>query len=873
MLDFVASEAAAARLPVLATTVDETDQRRDLACAIRLLPAMSDASTRDPVGAALAAIDLLPSPSVILVDDLQWADAASAEVLAAVASRAEDLGVLLVTTARTQSGFRQLVEFDRAIDRRGVRLMLDPLTVDKIVELAQIELGAPPDAAFTELLLGASGNPFLTVELMRGLQRDGALSQDDGLMRVAPGSTLPSSLRERLAREALAASSHDSIMIRSAAAISGGFTAEEMASLIERPPIDVLNDLLALTDADVLRERDGRLVFRHDIIRQAVLEATPAPLVRSLNRRAAELLSTTGSDPTRVASCLLVAADISDARDVSALVDLGLSLRVDCPNAAADVLQRALQGLDRDDPRFVDVVLALGWVLADLGRLAEVSSVLQLLDDCDQGRLDVRRLRGYSLSLQGQLALEFAPLPEDFDIDAAFERVDVDAVDVVAELSTFEMITGRVERAQALVEWVKATGVPLGPIGEMYLGMTMGWLHAREGSYEAGLEVAERGMALAAASTERETSRVTPAIVAAIMLDCLGRGDDALRVLRVAQAAPGPKWLKPLLQFGSAVTLYRRGAWDDSLAEVGAGLAAADEFGIRIGTAWPHALQIMIATARGDTASAQGWLERARVEVPKGSLGTEWLMHASAVVAEADGDVQGALELLRPTVEVAIALGAPAVLLNLSPDAARVAMSLGDEKTVTIVVDNLAELAAKSRSPIVHANHAWASAWQRSEYALAERAGLAVAGCGRYADHVRAHHDAAVIAAATGFTTEARRLAGVAFAGYEALRAQQLHARLRAELRAHDVQMRPRRAPPRATTGWDALTDTERQIVDLVGDGLANGTIAERLFVSRRTVESHLARVYQKLGFARRAELVLGVREHNGNAPLPIEAG
>jgi DNA-binding NarL/FixJ family response regulator len=50
-------------------------------------------------------------------------------------------------------------------------------------------------------------------------------------------------------------------------------------------------------------------------------------------------------------------------------------------------------------------------------------------------------------------------------------------------------------------------------------------------------------------------------------------------------------------------------------------------------------------------------------------------------------------------------------------------------------------------------------------------------------------------------------------------------------------------------------------VVDLVADGLTNGEIAEQLFVSRRTVESHLSRVYPKLGFHRRAELVVAARQ------------
>ena len=81
--------------------------------------------------------------------------------------------------------------------------------------------------------------------------------------------------------------------------------------------------------------------------------------------------------------------------------------------------------------------------------------------------------------------------------------------------------------------------------------------------------------------------------------------------------------------------------------------------------------------------------------------------------------------------------------------------------------------------------------------------------------------------------------------------------------------MRPRRATPRPTTGWEAFTTTERQVVELVGDGMANGQIADQLFVSRRTVESHLVRVYQKLGFTRRADLVIAERQRRETGDGP----
>jgi predicted ATPase/class 3 adenylate cyclase/DNA-binding CsgD family transcriptional regulator len=59
----------------------------------------------------------------------------------------------------------------------------------------------------------------------------------------------------------------------------------------------------------------------------------------------------------------------------------------------------------------------------------------------------------------------------------------------------------------------------------------------------------------------------------------------------------------------------------------------------------------------------------------------------------------------------------------------------------------------------------------------------------------------------------------------------------------------------RPSNGWASLTPTERDVVRLVADGLANNEIANRLFVSRRTVQTHLTHVYAKLGFNSRVQL------------------
>ena len=74
--------------------------------------------------------------------------------------------------------------------------------------------------------------------------------------------------------------------------------------------------------------------------------------------------------------------------------------------------------------------------------------------------------------------------------------------------------------------------------------------------------------------------------------------------------------------------------------------------------------------------------------------------------------------------------------------------------------------------------------------------------------------------------------------------------RARAELLAAGA--RPRRT---ASSGWDALTPAERRVATLAANGCGNREIAQQLFVTRRTVETHLTHVFQKLGVTTRAEL------------------
>jgi DNA-binding CsgD family transcriptional regulator len=117
-----------------------------------------------------------------------------------------------------------------------------------------------------------------------------------------------------------------------------------------------------------------------------------------------------------------------------------------------------------------------------------------------------------------------------------------------------------------------------------------------------------------------------------------------------------------------------------------------------------------------------------------------------------------------------------------------------------------------------------------------------------------AAEDAGAALARAGDAAAATALLERALAGYERLDAARPASRAEAALRRLGVR-RGARGPRRPRLGWESLTPTEGRVVDLVAEGLSNPQIGERLFISRRTVQTHLAHVFAKLGISSRTQL------------------
>ena len=124
--------------------------------------------------------------------------------------------------------------------------------------------------------------------------------------------------------------------------------------------------------------------------------------------------------------------------------------------------------------------------------------------------------------------------------------------------------------------------------------------------------------------------------------------------------------------------------------------------------------------------------------------------------------------------------------------------------------------------------------------------------------------DAAALLARDGRTSAATDLLHQALACYADLGARHRSAHARARLRAFGVHVGASGKRGRPQSGWAALTRTELQVVQLAAERLSNPEIAQRLFMSRRTVETHVSHALAKLNVTSRRDLIALARHHSG---------
>jgi ATP/maltotriose-dependent transcriptional regulator MalT len=368
---------------------------------------------------------------------------------------------------------------------------------------------------------------------------------------------------------------------------------------------------------------------------------------------------------------------------------------------------------------------------------------------------------------------------------------------------------------------------------------------------ERGAAVVDRLSRLGPA-TESDASATRLAGTAAM---AVGAFDTAARYLALAAAS-----LRGQGRLGLLARALALQAWSAAqLADLGAAIPAAAEASqlaqetrqpLVLATA--DAVQALLAALRGDPVSAETLAAQAeKVSVPIG---------ASAVLAAAQlarglaalgaGRPADALAHLRRIHDPADPAFHYAVRCYTLGDLAEAALRSGDRKGVSVSMREMETAARRTKSPSLHAGLRYAQALLADDadaealFDVALRSGTWPFSRARvqlaYGEWLHQHRrDAA-----------SRPLLRAARETFDALGVIPWSERARQQLRATGETSRPR--IPRAR---DQLTPQELQIAQLAADGLSNREIGQKLYLSHRTVSSHLYRVFPKLGITSRAEL------------------
>jgi DNA-binding CsgD family transcriptional regulator len=242
------------------------------------------------------------------------------------------------------------------------------------------------------------------------------------------------------------------------------------------------------------------------------------------------------------------------------------------------------------------------------------------------------------------------------------------------------------------------------------------------------------------------------------------------------------------------------------------------------------------------------------------------LLAARALLEEARGRARAAYATLGAAWEAAEDFGALADLAGLGPQLVSHAMAAGDASRAADAAALVEEVAARSRTAASQGAAALCRASVAGDPGPALRAVQLLRGTPRVLERALACERALGLAAAAGRRGGRAELATEALGLYESLGASWDLARLRAQLRGFGVRLGARSRRTHAQTGWESLTECERRVVDLVAEGMSNPAIATRLFVSRRTVESHVSRALAKLGLASRVELAMAVARRGASS-------
>ena len=795
-------------------------------------------------------------PIALLVDDAHWSDPPSLEVMSYLARRLDDVSVLLVLSARANAlgavgDLLGLIGVARATSVLRPR----PLTPTGAVRLIHSIAPTAPVSVCADYHRETAGNPWLLTELARQLARDGVTPA--GGPRARDWSI--SGRGREAVRQRLAELEPGERAVASALAIlEPDAPAPRVTALTAGVAIGELGGARQALSAAGLLAPGGR-GLAHGWLAAAIRDGL-APADRDrLHRAAGTALIEEGAGAETAAAHLLRCEPAGDPRVTEALRAAATEASGrGAPAAAVRYLERAERERATDDEHGL-ILAELATAAFDAGlpgsreRLRE-SLREAFLTPC---RIDVlTRLAGLSIVDDGDSELaqvierELAAQP-DPDVKVAVEAAALDTLMVVPDRHA-----ERRHRAQA-IELTSRTE----PLLRRVVLAHRAWLGTELGAPNAAACAQLVGEALSGQLLVGEAWRRSAFHLCVRVLVMCDRDDEARRALatmRQEASARGSLPLRTAAAFYAAELALRVG---DLSAAAGKAQHARALAGEELGGFAGGAVAVLLWTwaEAGEFARARELLAEHPLDAP--TAPPPWaagVRFARARLALGEGDFERAY---------ADALEAGAlreregrVNPTWTPWRSTAALALAhlDRREEAAALAE-AELVLAERFgapiPIARALHACAvaDADHETRIELCTRSLGVIADAAAPLERVRVQLELGSALASLGRRTEARAHLRPALATADAIAAVPLAERARRALVA--TGLRPRRA---ALDGEAALTPRQRQILRLAAAGKTNKAIAQELFLSIKTVETHLAAGYRKLGVSGRDEIAIG---------------
>jgi DNA-binding CsgD family transcriptional regulator len=857
-------------LQVFRGGADELDRSRSfgaLEAALGVTPAPTEAIPTDTPGAEFRALDqllelveerALSAPVLIAVEDLQWADGETIVALRAIGRRLGHLPIALLTSFRPWPQIAELTTLAESWSREGaLQLTLAPLDRDAVAELAAELVGAAPGPALAGQLDSAGGNPLFVRELLCALTQERAIEVTDGAAELAR-EALPPSLRLTILRRVSTLGGATLQLLQTASLLGSSFSLGDLATVLERRPSELLDALLEARRAGVIEEGGELLRFRHDLVREALYDDLPVSARRALHRDAGRLLAAAGAPALQVAEQLSFGLEPGDAEAIRWISRAARESAVRAPRLAVELFERAIAVAVSDDPTRTGLTVELAEALVWAGRPGSAYALAEQLlarplESALRDRARATVVRALWLESRWQeLVSRIARWLEEEQLPEGRRGR------LLADMAMANVFLGEHAAGERAAHEALAVGEALADERIIFAALyALSPIYNARGDYAAELAASERALGIAQRGENPDLARFQPHFAHAMSLNSNDRYAEAEQMLNTGlqlREELGTVWDLPIYQAGLADLHCQTGSWDDALAEAETGVTTAEEVGTRVGLAVCASIAALIHAHRDDLDAAQRFLQTAEEEIARSGpqWGTSyWTCLAQAQIAEARGDGAAALAGLAAAWDRQA--GAAGLRAYLAPEVVRLA--LVHEPALARKVAEAATASAPELTVASARGSALLAAGRvAGDRRALEQAVAAFAQTGWLLEHAGACESLATVLLAAA-PVEARTAFETALALYQRLDARRDVARVLGAMRAAGFRRGSRAAHRRALKGWDALTATEGEVVRLCVQGLTNREIGERLFISRRTVQTHLSHAFTKLEVSSRVAL------------------